>query len=368
MEDTICCFCDQVIVRRAKTVTCDGFCGKLFHADCFNLSADILKNINKVSGLSWKCPTCYDDTKSNEGKFKAVRTEIGEMFNFLKIDFMKWADKKFEDLNNNSKPVGTKLYSAVVESKSAVMIKPKNQLQKNNVTKTEILQHINPVASEIEISGVKNINKGGILIGCQDNAGVSKFKELALQKLGDKYDIKDVANFNPRIRLVGMTDKFSAEDIVNFVEYQNKSLISEKFECKVLQISSTKKNKDIYQAVLQIDVDSYNKIMSTGNGKLFVGYNICDVYDSIEIKRCFNCSGFNHFSKSCNNQLHCPLCSDGHMVKDCKNSVLKCINCVKYNEINKSNISIDHAAWDSKECFVFKQKISEFKSHLQFSN
>lgn len=176
-----------------------------------------------------------------------------------------------------------------------------------------------------------------------------------------------MSNFNPRVRLVGMTDEFSAEDIVNFVKFQNKSLVSDSFECKVLNISSIKNNRNIYQAVLQIDVESYNKIMSVGKGKLFVGYNLCTVYDSIEIKRCFKCSGFHHFSNSCTNEVHCPRCSDNHLVKDCKASALKCINCINYNVEKKANNCINHAAWSSNECFVYKQKIAEFKSNLQFA-
>lgn len=170
MEDSICSFCDRPIGRRAKTVTCDGFCGKFYHAECSNLPADVLKNLNKISGLSWKCPSCFDLGESIEEKFKCILKGVDEMFTFMKNDFMKWADKKFEDLGKNNKPDAAKLYSAVVESKSTVLIKPKNQQQKNYVTKAEVLEHINPVVSEIEISGVKNIKNGGIIIGCHDNA------------------------------------------------------------------------------------------------------------------------------------------------------------------------------------------------------
>lgn len=365
MDDPVCSFCRQSINSRAKTIICDGSCGKLFHASCFNVPAEVLKNLNKIDGLSWRCPTCLDEFKTTEDKFKVLLNEITQMFCSVKNDFMKWADSKFVEILNVNKPCEKNLYSSVVATKPAVLIKPKNQ-QQNNVTKSEILRHINPIESEIKISGVKNIRNGGVLIGCNADSDISKFKQLASEKLGDRYEVKNVGNFSPRIRLVGMSDKFSADEILEFVKFQNKTVPTDTFVGKVLQISSLKKNKEIYQAVLQIDIGSYNKIMSIGNGKLFVGYNLCDVYDCIDIKRCFNCSGFHHFSDKCTSNVHCPRCSEGHAVKECKASVLKCINCLKSNSDNSTNIPINHAAWDSINCSVYKQKISEFKAKFQF--
>lgn len=82
-----------------------------------------------------------------------------------------------------------------------------------------------------------------------------------------------------------MSEKLENEVLVNYVKYQNKNLFNpENPECKVLKIWHTKKNNYVFQAILQVDVNSYNNIMSIGNGKLFIGLDVCDVYDSVVLK------------------------------------------------------------------------------------
>lgn len=105
--------------------------------------------------------------------------------------------------------------------------------------------------------------------------------------------------------------------------------------------------------------------MSQGDGKLFIGYDYCDVYDSIDIRRCFKCNGFNHFSSHCSIAKHiCPRCGEEHPVNDCKAQTLKCINCVKLQASNKdSSLDTNHAAWDNR-CPIYSQKLTEFKTKM----
>lgn len=259
-----------------------------------------------------------------------------------------------------------KTYASATKSNVAVLIKPKNTEQNNMFTKSEILQNINPVTSQLNFSDIKNA-KSGLLIGCENSEDLTKFKQMATDKLSEKYEIRDIGNFNPKIRVVGMNEKYSEDDLVNYVKFQNKYLVSDKFQCKMIEIKPLKKRADIFQAVLQIDVQSYNKIMSAGKGKLFVAYDICDVYDVINVKRCFNCSGFSHFSNQCRDQHPCcPRCAEHHTVKDCKADLLKCINCIRSNNTKKTTLNISHAAWDSA-CPCYISKVNEFKSSLILS-
>lgn len=372
MGDPVCGFCNQQIVNiRGKSIKCSGFCDKLFHATCVSVPADIIKNVDKVPGLSWNCTSCYEKSKDMhaffETKLSEILNQVETIFSSFKDEFVQIANKKLNEFNISSDSHDKKLYSAVARSKPAVIITPKDTQQKNAVTKSDILHNINPVQSELNLSGIKNTKNGGVLIGCNKADDISKFKQLASEKLGGKYEIKEVGNFCPRIRVVGMAEKFPEGDLVQYIQFQNKNLVSNNFHCNVMEIKPIKKRSDIYQALLQIDVESYNNIMSVGRGKLFLGYDVCDVYDAIQIKRCFKCSGFSHFSNQCTcQQCYCPRCGDNHLVKDCKSESLKCINCSKYNLDKNTNIDTNHAAWDSR-CFCYVQKLNEFKSSLLFS-
>lgn len=303
--------------------------------------------------------------------------KLEEVNSHLKNEYRQLAENKMSETifpplsvpgTSTSKSTVTNLYSTALKSKSAVIIKPKNPNQKNYETKTDILHNIDPVESEINISSVKNIRDGGIVVGCGNETEVVKLKTLANSKLGERYEVKDVKCINPRIRVVGMSEKLEEEVLLNYFKCQNKNILkSNNPECKVLRIWQTKKNKYVFQAVLQVDVTSYNNIMSVGNGKVFIGLDICDVYDSIALKRCFKCNGYNHHSSKCNSVSHyCPRCADQHQLKECKapGDNLKCINCIKYNDKNKdANVDVNHAAWDTR-CSIYMQNIEEFKTNL----
>ncbi|CAH1984156.1 unnamed protein product [Acanthoscelides obtectus] len=130
-----------------------------------------------------------------------------------------------------------KSYSAITKGKSAIIIKPKDATQNTQATKADMLHHVNPVAENLQLSGVKNVKNGGILIGCNSDDDNLKLKKIAAEKLSDKYDIKVVAGFSSRVRVAGMTEKQSAENFINSIKSQNKDVLSEKFACKVLDIN-----------------------------------------------------------------------------------------------------------------------------------
>lgn len=56
---------------------------------------------------------------------------------------------------------------------------------------------------------------------------------------------------------------------------------------KVQKIWLTKKNKYIFQAAMQVDVNTYSNMMCIGKGKLIIGFDICDVFDCIHVRRCY---------------------------------------------------------------------------------
>lgn len=210
---------------------------------------------------------------------------------------------------------------------------------------------------------MKNIKDGGILVGCSNSEDTLKLKGIAENKLKENYDIKDVRNVKPRIRIVGMSEKLEENELIQYIKFQNKHLDSENCNLKILKLWSTKKNVNIYQAILQVEKNFYDKIMSIGEGKLFIGYDLCSVYDSIEIRRCFKCSGFNHMSDQCKSTICCPKCAGEHDLKNCTSVTLKCGNCIGYSNTNETELNIEHAAWD-RNCFVYKQHIDELKSKI----
>lgn len=396
-----CGVCKVRFTSREQTLPCDGYCGNRYHPACCNVPPDISKSLGTIPGVSWHCDKCLPILKKCkpdflkemfEQKLDGVLKDMEDILLKMKNEIINIAVKKLEEVqrqikNEFSQIAGNdmkeaqstsftaapgvsknmNLYSTALKGRSAVIIKPKNPNQKNYETKMEILSNINPVESEINISSIKNISEGGIVVGCEE---ISKFKDLVSSKLNEKYEVKDIKGISPRIKVVGMSEKLEEGELVKYAKCQNKTFFKhDDSECKVLRVWPTKKNQRIFQAILQIDVNSYNNIVSLGSGKLVIGFDVCDIYDSVAL-RCFNCNGFNHHSDKCKSgKIYCPRCSGEHSLKDCTvpNDNLKCINCIKFNEKNRDGkLDISHAAWDYK-CPIYRQNVAEFKNSLYVS-
>lgn len=100
-------------------------------------------------------------------------------------------------------------------------------------------------------------------------------------------------------------------------------------------------------------------------GKVYVGWNRCWVMDAVELKMCYNCSGYSHLAEQCKNATHCPKCADDHRLKDCKELIEKCVNCAYSNESSKSNLDINHSALN-RCCKVFQRKLFIKRKNINY--
>lgn len=374
-----CGFCDST--ARKPHLFCGGICKKRYHAECVGVPTDVLPFLTTVPGLLWKCKTCFNFDNSNneeklhelfDKKFASLFQELVVKSETMKEDVIKIISDKLDDkLSSLSLPdipesprLPTTFSEAVRNNnKPKIIIKPKNQRQQNASTKADILRTINPVDLQIQLNKVKHISNGGILLGCNNKDDVNKFKQLADEKLSDKYDIREVKNPQPRIKLVGVTENYDEETFLQYLKQQNNALKSATV-CKLIRLWPTKKNKNVLQATLQVDAETYKKVMSSAN--LLIGLDSCIVYDSLSVPRCFLCNSFHHTSKFCKNKVSCPLCAEQHELKTCSvnRNQYKCINCCNIKEKQKINIDVNHAAWSYDDCYAYKQAVEKLKFEI----
>lgn len=254
-------------------------------------------------------------------------------------------------------------YSDVIRNKTnpGVIIMPKNQEQLNSKTRSELMQQINPLETPLQISKVKNVKGGGVLIGCKSNEENEKLRKLAVEKLSSTYNVKAVRGVNPRVRVVGISPEIDENDLLEIITKMNSNLINP--DCKLIKYFPTKKNRNVFQAIIQLDKTSYENVMHSGN--LFVGYDSCSVFDAVDISRCYRCNEFNHSSKHCNKPYTCPKCGDNHEISSCQSNIFKCINCSALkNKLKSDNINIDHAAWDITKCTAYSTARDKLRTDL----
>ncbi|CAH1108331.1 unnamed protein product [Psylliodes chrysocephalus] len=105
--------------------------------------------------------------------------------------------------------------SAVLQEENLTNLKSKQDL---SVTKTDMVENINPINFNVAIIKVKNVRNGGLVISCENSEEMDKFKELANEKLASSYTIKEVPALNPRFKIVGMVECLSEEDILHLLK------------------------------------------------------------------------------------------------------------------------------------------------------
>lgn len=253
----------------------------------------------------------------------------------------------------------TPTFASVAKNTSVVLIKPKAGGQKNSQTKSDLLKHANPASENLCLSRVDRVRDGGILVGCNSDSETSRLKTLVTSKLANGYSIKELSTPKPRIRIAGMSEDFEHEILSNYLRRQNPDIFSDDSICDILKVFRIKSNAGVFQAVVQVDCSTFDKVIRAG--RLFVGYDRCSAYEANDIRRCFRCSGFGHSSKSCKAKTACPRCSLEHDVKNCPaDSDLKCINCLGLRG-RRTDINVNHAAW-SRDCPFYKHKLALHKS------
>ena len=362
-------------------VHCGGTCDKRYHTTCANISDDLHRYLKNCPGLSWKCTECTRKCFSIDQvglmnllqeKYAEMLVKLDTVFDELKNNVLKAAEAKLSNVNLPPVVNAGPSYSEVLNNKTqpAVLIKPK-AVQTTVKTKCDVSDNISTVDMQLSLSRVKGVKDGGMVVGFSSKEDNSRFKRLADEKLSQNYEIVELKGVQPRIKIVGMTQIYKENEIEEYVEHaikNNCSDINLTTDCKFIKLWPTKKNPKMYQAIVQLDMKSYDNIISAGG--LFIGYDHCTVYEAVEIIRCYNCNGFHHNSKRCKSKKSCPRCAMDenldHAVADCDIVQPRCINCLNAIKNEKLlDINPNHAAWDT-ECPMYKKAVDKFKKDLLF--
>lgn len=360
-----CYLCQSIISRTKPGIFCE-VCKKQAHSTCIssNKSIDILATINAVPGLAWKCEECRGSCISvNQADITTMLdTKVENAISLIQKQIASIKSDVAKAVKENS-PSEILRYSDIVKNKTypAVIIQPKNPGHAVSQTKADLIHSVDPCQSEVQLARVRNTKDGGLVVGCRSREENEKFRKLVAEKLSADYDIKEVKGISPRLRIVGFSEKYDEETLHNLILKCNQDIFSDDSECKIVKIFATRKNNSIFQAIVQFDKLSYEKIVKAGH--LFIAYDSCSVFDAIEVYRCFKCNEFNHSATRCRKSVSCPICSGEHDVKQCKSQIPKCSNCIKLHATDNT-ISTDHAVWERDKCAVYCRALDKLKSDI----
>lgn len=375
-----CCVCKEPLNR--DPIMCFGICGRQYHARCAGMTSTQIKSLNESERLKFICDGC--EKTSHNVIMQKVITMMEDMCRIRQIsddvnDIKQIVNKSEDDLksiydnidevknsingnrnaNNVEKINANKSTYAekVKQNEPVVLIVPKNK-QTSTETKNVIMQSLNP--TDIPISKLRTAANGTVVIEGKSKRSAEEIQKYASSRLSESYDVKVTELKKPKIRVVGMYEKPTVEELVNQIKNQND--LGDKGELKVLSVYGKQK----FGAILEVESNAFDYIMNTCNKTLNIGWAKCSVFEYLNIRRCFKCYGFNHIAKDCTRKKACLRCAGEHEFNLCKAKSEKCVNCIHANKKFKLKLDTKHAA-NAKECKVLQREEKLKRSRIQYN-
>lgn len=103
------------------------------------------------------------------------------------------------------------------------------------------------IGGELATVKKKPSKDGGIVIGCNNREDNAKLLIMVQQKMSDSYNVKILEGIQPRIKIVGISENFTLEFIMDYLFKCNAGIFVEKSECKELKILPSQKKSKIFQ-------------------------------------------------------------------------------------------------------------------------
>lgn len=243
----------------------------------------------------------------------------------------------------------------------SIIIKPRvvQNLQKS---KKEIQNTINPANLNIGIRNFKETKQGNIVVKCDTEREIERFKEEVEKKLNGKFQIELPKKISPKIKIVGYTGDESLENVEAKIRNQNKWIDTHDH----LKVTYIRQLKNEQRSVIYAECSGklLNKILNYR--KVCIDWERLPVYEDLTVSRCYNCQGFNHKSNKCTKDEVCGNCAGNHSTSECDQHIKMCINCKVANDNYKLQLNTDHIALD-KECPSLKFHIGLLRSKTDYN-
>ena len=195
--------------------------------------------------------------------------------------------------------------------------------------------------------------KDKIIVKCENKCDVEEVQKIIEDSSESEVTVEIEKRKCPRIKIVGIDDlsKHSLSEIESDIRIRN--TLQEDDKINVVHKYQNKKN-NLWSVIAEVNANTYEKFMAMK--KVFVGYTSCKIYDDFNINICYKCCSYGHSKIKCKWDLKCKFCSGEHEEKDCdQKDNLKCCNCSKSNEKNKTNWQTNHTADNKEMCEYYKQ-------------
>lgn len=313
-----------------------------------------------------------------------VASEMGQMYELLneiknKLDccyeIIKNQDKKISELQNevsqmkdNSRNINLtdqSTYSDVTKRVNhVILVKPKNDRDSDSIA-DELKQNLNPTDLQIGMN-INSVKSGGVIVKCPNSDDLTIVKNNIKSKMGDNYEVQEPKRLSPRIIIGGISEEEKDTEpqvLLQNIIAQNKIRTGE--ELKFKEVFRIFRRNGKFNVVIEVDPATFKFLMERENPELYIGFNICKIFEYFRVKRCFNCCGFNHESKTCKEKMCCANCAGNHKSINCNSILKKCANCARSNIKLNLSLDLNHSATD-RNCRCYQRIVQGIKRKIDY--
>jgi hypothetical protein len=130
------------------------------------------------------------------------------------------------------------------------------------------------------------------------------------------------------------------DDLKKCLKNQNPSL---KNINGMFKLIACKKMKTRFLTIVEVDPQTFSELIKLE--RVYIGWDVCRVYEHVNVIRCFNWGGLNHISKNCpTEEPTCLNCGEKDVKGkgSCKKEVI-CVNGTRRNREESLNLSVNHS-------------------------
>lgn len=207
---------------------------------------------------------------------------------------------------------------------------------------------------------INQLRSGGVIINWRDEEQRKKAEEKITTIEG--MEVRGLRNTDPMLMITGVSESFSAEEVIEGIVAQNEELRTSMTQKEVEEVKVITKircrNPWKVNWVLQAKADTFKKIIKLGR----VNFDMekLHIEEYMGLAMCFRCCRFGHIAKYCKDEPACGRCGGAHETIICDGVKKECVNCKRMNKEK-----IDHEARD-RRCPVFGMKVEQYKKHIDY--
>jgi hypothetical protein len=272
-----------------------------------------------------------------------------------------------------------------------------------------IKQTLDKALKSKSVEKVKHISKGGLLIGCSTPEESEDIINTINNELETDFKAKKLKRNKPKIIVFGVSGEVSEQSIVNEIIESNREIkaylssrpetesIDSQFICKfkfrrkIIEKKSSKETQEVeeitsdHMTEVSSETQTQRKVEETDKyvievspqmrkiifnlRSIKIGWSSHRYADYLPLVRCHKCNNFGHFKKDCKAAQACGNCGKDHNTRVCKahKTDFNCINCYRYNNINKSGkkVNTGHSSF-SDSCESLKRIINLIKEKIDY--